>query len=232
MKRRVCARARRSRTPRNELRLTRLVYSRGVGGSSGDAKKDILDLDDPGDGIELESGEIDPPDAPSTLIPAFDPQEYAAQFTKVDDDDEHDRIPTLTNEVELEEARKRSLPSRAPPRRPFSTKPGPLSDDDTDAAVEVDAEEEDLDGLDPEAQEAILRDRLAPTSRVPILARKLTDLGDVLDDPKTAFVLGFVDGILPLETIVEVTGLPELDTLRVLDRMVGLGVVVFRSRGS
>lgn len=209
------------------------MYSRGVGGSSGDAKKDF-DLDDPGEEIEIESGEVEPAQ-PSTLIPAFDPQEYAAQFAKVDDDDddEHDRIPTLTNEVELEEARKKSLPSRAPPRRPFSTKPAPLaSEDDADAAVEVDAEEEDVEGLDPEAQEAILRDRLAPCSRVPILAKRLTDLGEVLEDPKTAFVLGFVDGILPLDTIVEVTGLPELDTLRVLDRMVAIGVVVFRSRGA
>lgn len=200
-----------------------------MGGSSGDAKKDDLD----GIEIEIESGEVEPAQ-PSTLIPAFDPQEYAAQFTASDDDDdEHDRVPTLTNEVELEAARMNSFPSKMPPRRPFSTQPGPLaSGDDLDAAVEVDAEEEDLDGLDPEAQEAILRDRLSPVSRVPILAQKLTELGEILEDPKTAFVLGFVDGILPLETIVEVTGLPELDTLRVLDRMVNLGVVVFRARGA
>jgi len=61
-----------------------------------------------------------------------------------------------------------------------------------------------------------------------VLAREMKQLGGMLEDPKTAYVLGFVDGILPLETIIEVTGLPELDTLRILDRMVAQSVVVFR----
>jgi hypothetical protein len=67
-------------------------------------------------------------------------------------------------------------------------------------------------------------------TRVPALAKELSELGPMLSDPKTAYVLGFVDGILPLEIIVEVTGLPELDTLRVLDRMISQSVVVFRER--
>ena len=73
----------------------------------------------------------------------------------------------------------------------------------------------------------MLRARLAPMTRVPALTRKLTDLGPVIEDPKTAFVLGFVDGLLPLETIVEIAGLPELDTLRILDRAVDQYVVTF-----
>jgi hypothetical protein len=84
-----------------------------------------------------------------------------------------------------------------------------------------------VDDLEPELQLAFLRDRLSPMSRVPTLARKLTDLGPVISDPKSAYVLGFIDGILPLETIVEVVGLPELDTLRVLDRAIEQHAITF-----
>jgi hypothetical protein len=117
----------------------------------------------------------------------------------------------------------------------MSTAPGPLTQpppaqNPRDSAVEIDAGEEDLDALDASAQIAILTDRLAPLNRVPSLAEAMTALGPLLEDPKTAYVLGFVDGILPLETIIEVTGLPELETLRVLDRMVAQAIVIFRGR--
>jgi hypothetical protein len=65
---------------------------------------------------------------------------------------------------------------------------------------------------------------------VPALTRKLTELGPAIEDPKTAFILGFVDGLLPLETIVEVAGLPEIDTLRVLDRAVDQYLITFRPK--
>ena len=58
----------------------------------------------------------------------------------------------------------------------------------------------------------------------------MTELGALLEDPKTAYVLGFVDGLLPLETIIDVTGLPELETLRVLDRMIAQSIVIVRGR--
>ena len=115
----------------------------------------------------------------------------------------------------------------------MSTVPGPLAEvgrNPRDSSVEIDAGEEDLDTLDPAEQVAILSDRLAPLTRVPSLAKEMTQLGSLLEDPKTAFVLGFVDGILPLETIIDVTGLPELETLRVLDRMVAQSIVIFRGR--
>ena len=70
-----------------------------------------------------------------------------------------------------------------------------------------------------------LRARLAPMDRVPSLSGSL-EQGAV--DPRTAFVLGFVDGLLPLETIVDVAGLPEQETLAILDRMIAENVIVFR----
>lgn len=78
-----------------------------------------------------------------------------------------------------------------------------------------------------QADVALYRSRLAPMTRVPKLARKLTELGASIEDPKSAFVLGFVDGLLPLETIIEVAGLPELETLRILDRAIAQGAISF-----
>lgn len=157
-------------------------------------------------------------DAPPTIIPAFDPQQFATEA------EIRDRLPTLIDDEALEQARVASLPSLVPPPRPpLSSFPGPR-----DSVVEIDETMADISSLTPEQQVALVRASLAPMSRVPFLSKKLSELGDVLGDPKTAYVLGFVDGILPLDTIVEVTGLPELDSLLILEQMIELGVILFR----
>lgn len=191
----------------------------------------LLELDDP-----TNEGGAEPPAAESgvkpvpiqTIVPAFDPGQYAEQS------EVRDRMPTITDEDALENARLQSLPSNLPPaRRPMSTVPGPITSEGRgprDSAVEIDTGEEDLESLGAAEQAAILTARLAPLDRVPSLAKEMTALGALLEDPKTAYVLGFVDGLLPLETIIEVTGLPELETLRVLDRMIAQSIVIFRGR--
>jgi hypothetical protein len=199
-----------------------------------DAKKGLLELDDPTvDPEAVESGVTASPTP--TVRPAFSPEQYAEET------EFRERMPTLTDDSLLEEARLQSMMrSNAPPPRsqmPSSSgvssattarpPPAPTS---RDSAVEIDMGESDLESLGVDEQAAILSARLAPLSRVPVLAKEMTELGAVVEDPKTAYVLGFVDGILPLETIIEVTGLPEIETLRVLDRMVSLGVVVFKPR--
>ena len=203
-----------------------------VGDGPREAKKSgLLELDDP-----TSHGGSEPPGAESgvnplpipTIIPLYDPSQYA------EESEIRERMPTLTDETALEHARLQSLPSNMPPpRRPMSTVPGPLLDagrNPRDSSVEIDTGEEDLESLDASEQVAILSSRLAPLTRVPSLARDLVQLGSLLEDPKTAYVLGFVDGLLPLETIIDVTGLPELETLRVLDRMVAQSIVVFHRR--
>src|SRR5262249_4761608 len=85
----------------------------------------------------------------------------------------------------------------------------------------------EVDALRPDEQLAILRARLAPMSRVPSLVRQITELGPVIEDPKTAYVLGFIDGLLPLETIIEVAGLPEIQALQILDRAIEQHLVRF-----
>jgi hypothetical protein len=201
-----------------------------VGEGPREAKKSgLLELDDPvsrpgSEPAGVESG-INPVPIP-TIIPQYDPSQYA------EESEIRERMPTLTDETALEHARLQSLPSNMPPpRRPMSTVPGPLLDatrNPRDSSVEIDTGEEDLESLDAAVQVAILSSRLAPLTRVPSLAKELAQLGALLEDPKTAYVLGFVDGLLPLETIIDVTGLPELETLRVLDRMVSQSVVIFR----
>jgi hypothetical protein len=201
-----------------------------VGERPREAKKSgLLELDDPtsrsgSEPAGVESG-INPVPIP-TIIPQYDPSQYA------EESEIRERMPTLTDETALEHARLQSLPSNMPPpRRPMSTVPGPLLDatrNPRDSSVEIDTGEEDLESLDAGVQVAILSSRLAPLTRVPSLAKELAQLGALLEDPKTAYVLGFVDGLLPLETIIDVTGLPELETLRVLDRMVSQSVVIFR----
>ena len=200
-----------------------------MGEGSGKAKKnELLELDDPSQAVAAES-RVNPVPIP-TIIPKFDPGQYA------EESEVRERMPTITDEDALEQARLQSMPTNMPPpRSPMSTSPGPLTQppparNPRDSAVEIDTDEEDLDALDPTEQIAILSDRLAPLNRVPSLAKAMTALGPLLEDPKTAYVLGFVDGILPLETIIEVTGLPELETLRVLDRMIAQAIVVFRGR--
>ena len=183
-------------------------------------KKKLLELDDP---LHLLPGDEVAPSAPRpTVIPKFVPASYA------EDSEIRERMPTLTDEAALEDARLQSFPTNAPPPRPpRSTLPGPLHNP-RDSSVEIDVGEDDLEALGPDVEIAVLRTNLAPLGRVPVLARKLTEIGASLEDPRAAYVIGFVDGILPLETIVDVTGLSELDTLRVLDRLVGLGILVFR----
>ena len=182
--------------------------------------KKLLDLDEPA----LSGNELAPSVARPTVIPKFDPSQFA------EDSEIRERMPTLTDETALEHARLQSLPSNAPPPRSTqrSTMPGPLHNP-RDSSVEIDVGEDDFDALGPEVQTEVLRASLSPLGRVPLLARKLSEIGGALEDPKTAYINGFVDGILPLETIIEVTGLSELDTLRVLDRLVLQGILIFRT---
>lgn len=199
-----------------------------MGSEPKDGKKGLLELDDPAAPViadeqpsSLQPGTVTGP----TVRPSFDVEQYAEEYEM------RERMPTLTDEAALEHARVQSLPSSLPPpRRPMSTVPGPLTGSPRDSSIEIDTDEFDMDALGPGEQAAFLKDRLAPLTRVPTLAEEMSKLGALLEDSKTAYVLGFVDGILPLEIIIEATGLPELDTLRVLDRMIAQSVVVFRPR--
>lgn len=147
-----------------------------------------------------------------TVRPSFDVERYA------EDTLGRERLPTITDEAATEEARIASvLMDSTPPR--------------SGTDIELDVNYSEVEALDPDEQLAFLRARLAPMTRVPSLARKITELGPVIEDPKTAYILGFVDGLLPLETIVEVAGLPEVEALRILERAIDQHFVTFNKPG-
>lgn len=184
-----------------------------MGTDSNDAKRGAAAAKalewDPAD--EAESGTVQR----ATVRPAFDVERYAEDVLG------RERLATITDEAATEEARIASvlMDSKPPPPRPSAP----------DGDIQVGVQYADVEVLKADEQLAFLRARLAPMTRVPSLLRKLTELGPMIEDPKTAYVLGFVDGCLPLETIVEVAGLPELDTLRVLDRALDSHLLIFGS---
>ena len=182
-----------------------------MGGDPRDAKR-LHELDDDEDGEEYgihESGTV----PRETVKPAFDVERYA------EDTIGRERLPTITDEAATEEARIASVLMDSTPPRGRASAP----------EIELAVKYAEVEALDDEEQLAFLRARLAPMTRIPSLTRKITELGPLIEDPKTAYVLGFIDGLLPLETIVEVAGLPELDTLRILDRVIDHYVITFRS---
>ncbi|MBX3261989.1 MAG: hypothetical protein KIS78_02140 [Labilithrix sp.] len=178
--------------------------------------KPLLDLDGEEGGDDEAPAAVESGTIPrETVRPAFDVERYA------EDTIGRERLPTVTDEVAIEEARIASvLMDSTPPRAHLASAP----------EVEIAVRYSDVEALDDDQQLAFLRARLAPMTRVPSLARKITELGPLIEDPKTAYILGFVDGLLPLETIVEVAGLPEMDTLRILDRAVDQYVITFRPK--
>jgi hypothetical protein len=182
-----------------------VVYDFEMGIVRGDAQRELLELDDP----MAASGTM----CRDTVRPAFDLARYA------EDSAVRERAPTLADAIATEEARIASVLMDSRPPRPRSA-----------SAPDVAVRFSELDALSPDEQLAVLHDRLSPLSRVPNLTRPLPELGALLEDPKTAYVLGFVDGLLPLQTIVEVAGLSELDTLRIFDRAITQGVIDFRKR--
>ena len=179
-----------------------------MGAESHDTKKLAADADDL-DEFEAESvsGQV----SRDTVRPAFDVERYAEDVVG------RERLPTIVDEAAKEEARIASVLMDSSPPRPRASAP----------EIEIAVKYSEVDALDPDEQLAFLRARLAPMTRVPALTRRITELGPVIEDPKTAYVLGFIDGLLPLETIVEVAGLPEIDTLRILERAVDQHLVTF-----
>ena len=181
-----------------------------MAGEPRDAKR-LHDLDDEDgeDQAGLESGTV----PRETVRPAFDVERYA------EDTIGRERLPTITDEAATEEARIASVLMDSTPPRARASAP----------EIELAVRYSDVEALREEEQLAFLRARLAPMTRIPTLTRNITELGPLIEDPKTAYILGFIDGLLPLETIVEVAGLPELDTLRILDRAVEQYVITFRA---
>ena len=76
----------------------------------------------------------------------------------------------------------------------------------------------------PETEESLLR-RIGPVTAVPVL---VADVTKVNLDPRAAFVLRFLDGMSSIDDILDASGLPRVDALRILASLVEARVIALR----
>jgi hypothetical protein len=67
----------------------------------------------------------------------------------------------------------------------------------------------------------------SPLERIATIARRPTPTDRPCADPRTGFLLSLIDGSTTLETIVDVSGMPKADALRILRDFVEGGIVRF-----
>ncbi|MCW5816899.1 MAG: hypothetical protein KIT84_38235 [Labilithrix sp.] len=70
--------------------------------------------------------------------------------------------------------------------------------------------------------------RIGPLHRVPTVAVARDQLRWLSIDHKAGFVLSLVDGVSSLEMIIDVSGMPQLDTLRILSELVQQRIISLR----
>lgn len=70
--------------------------------------------------------------------------------------------------------------------------------------------------------------RIGPLDRVPSVAVARDQLRWLSIDHKAGFVLSLVDGVSTLEMIIDVSGMPQLDTLRILSELVQQRIISLR----
>ena len=70
--------------------------------------------------------------------------------------------------------------------------------------------------------------RIGPLDRVPIVVVPRDQLRWLSIDHRAGFVLSLVDGVSSLEMVLDVSGMPLLDVLRILYELVQQRVIAFR----
>lgn len=70
--------------------------------------------------------------------------------------------------------------------------------------------------------------RIGPLDRVPVVMVPRDQLRWLSIDHKAGFVLSLVDGVSSLEMIIDVSGMPELDTLRILSELAQQRIISLR----
>jgi hypothetical protein len=153
---------------------------------------------------------------------------------------------TLTNEVELERARLQCL------RAPDDTASAPanlpplvremhfrLAHDDFAGALAVAEAILGNGHADPDVQgcahscraklTASYVESLGSLDRVPVMVAPLDELEARSVDHRAGFLLSQVDGATNLETILDVSGMPPLDALRIVRELVRRGIVALRA---
>ena len=80
----------------------------------------------------------------------------------------------------------------------------------------------------PEELERSCMETLGSLDRVPRVALAPGDLGKLALDHRAGFVLTFIDGMSSIDTLLDASGLPRLELLRILRDLVLAGVVVLQ----
>lgn len=70
--------------------------------------------------------------------------------------------------------------------------------------------------------------RVGPLDRVPLVMVARDQLRWLTIDHRTGFVLSLVDGVSSLEMVLDVSGMPELDALRILSELAQQRIIAFR----
>lgn len=70
--------------------------------------------------------------------------------------------------------------------------------------------------------------RVGPLDRVPTVAVARDQLRWLSIDHRAGFVLSLIDGVSSIEMILDVSGMPELDALRILSELVQQRIITFR----
>jgi len=70
--------------------------------------------------------------------------------------------------------------------------------------------------------------RIGPLDRVPLVMVPRDQLRWLSIDHRAGFVLSRVDGVSSLEMILDVSGMPELDSLRILCELAQQRIISFR----
>ncbi len=179
-----------------------------------------------------ESDESDEPEEPKpeprrTVVPAFDVATFARAV-----DVGQPRAPnvTITNEMELEEARVQSMQSSPPPARERARSEAELSLSTADVVMddltlstpgELRPRQRSTPGeltLDPEVV-------LGDLKRVPKLLVTPDAVPGLGLDHHAGFMLALVDSVLSYDTILDVCGMPRREALAVLAKLVGRKIV-------
>jgi hypothetical protein len=70
--------------------------------------------------------------------------------------------------------------------------------------------------------------KIGPLDRVPVVAVARDQLRWLSIDHRAGFVLSLIDGVSTLEMLLDVSGMPELDTLRILSDLAAQRIIAFR----
>jgi hypothetical protein len=187
---------------------------------------------------------------PSNLPPSPKPstkKDSVSSLSAVDSD--WDDVPTTPPPPDVQALVDESARVTPTPEEPIAAPPAPppptakemndrVSVGDFSGALAI---AEKLLEADPDDREAadvaatcrttlkkMYRARIGKLDRVPVVSVARDQMRWLSIDHRAGFVLSLIDGVSTVEMILDVTGMPELDALRILSELVQQRIIAFR----